>query len=102
MEVNVNGKPTTLKMDFGAIRIFNKETDSNFMALAQIDLKDDDTLAYLFLAMAKRGNPKITMEDIDCLSVGQIAQFADAVQGLLKEFEGEVPDDVPLAESPQS
>ena len=101
--VTVNGKETTLKMDFGAIRIFNRESGTNFMELGEIDFQDADNLAYIFYATAKRGNPEITLDDIDSLSFDEIQKFSEAIGELMEEFSPEATeDDAPLAESPQS
>ena len=101
--VTVNGKETTLRMDFGAIRIFNRESGTNFMELANVDFQDADNLAYIFYATAKRGNPEITMDDIDSLSIDEIQSFSEAIGELLQEFSPEADEDAdPLVESPQS
>ena len=102
MELNINGKKTTPRLDFGALKIYNKITDTNFAKMKDIDLNDDETVSNLFLAMAKRGNPKITAEDLDCMSPAQLPLFSQELESQLNEFSDEPKDDTPNPESPQN
>ncbi len=86
MKAVINGKETELKFDFGTVRLFNKESGKKFLSLKEKEYGDEDVIAYLLLAVAKRGNPEITIDDIDSLMFAEINELSQKMRVLIKEF----------------
>lgn len=90
----INGKEVDLRLDFGAVRLFNKETGKNMLALGGSEWQDPDIIAMLLMTCAKRGKSELSEEDIDNTTLPELFEI---VQGLTKNFapeaqEGDVPN----------
>jgi hypothetical protein len=99
----INGKETEMKFDMGMARIFKKHTKKDLFNMGKDDYKDTEIILGMLYAAAKRGNPDITVEDIDCLSFGEMAELIKTVNWGLSEFMPEADGEAdPLVDSPQS
>jgi hypothetical protein len=99
MEIEINGKKTTMRLDLGAVKIMNKLSGKNFLQLKEEDYADLEVMAALVYACAHRGNKKITMEDVDSLKISELTDIVQAMGEMFGEFmpapaekdEGEAP-----------
>ena len=90
----INGKETELRFDFGMARLFKAQTGKDILTLGSDGFADTDVMAGFILAAAKRGNPKITMDDIDTIPFNEL-------QSIVGEMAGKMPKPDPLAKNPQ-
>jgi hypothetical protein len=91
----INGKEVELKFDFGMARLFKAETGKDMLALKGDGFADTDVMAGFIYAAAKRGNPKITMDDIDSIPFSELQSIVSEMTGNMPKF------DDPLAKNPQ-
>lgn len=92
----INGKEANLKLDFGAIRMINKQIGKNLLKLKGEDFADPEVLAAMIHACAVRGKSEINMEDIDSMSMDELVGAKDDLEQLIKGFAPEAEGD-PLA-----
>ena len=85
----INGKETELVMDFGAAKIVKAKTGKSFFALKADDFENDEVMGAVLYAMAKRGNPDITEEDIEYLNLVEMGKALQLVTAGIKEFNPE-------------
>jgi len=101
--VTINGKETEMRFDMGMARLFKKHVKKDLFSMAENDYKDTEVITGMLYAAAKRGNPEITVEDIDCLSFKEMADLTKEVTAGLSDFMPEADGEAsPLADSPQS
>ena len=101
--VVINGKEVEMKFDMGMARLFKRHTKKDLMNMTGDEYKDIEVITGMLYAAAKRGNPDITVDDIDCLTFQEMSTLTQAVTAGMTEFMPE-PDgeESPLADSPQS
>ena len=105
MEVEINGKKTTMRLDLGAVRIMNKEGKKNFLTLKDEDFADPEVMAALIYACAVRGNKKIVMDDVNNLTIAELMSIMRDMKNLVGDFLPEPKGGVgeaPLEESRQN
>jgi len=101
--VTINGKETEMRFDMGMARLFKKQTKKDLFSMSGDEYKDTEVIMGMLFAAANRGNPKISMDDIDSLSFKQMAELTNAVTEGLSDFMPESDgEESPLAETPQS
>ena len=95
----INGKETTPQFDLGAFRIVKRMTGIVItQGMQEDDMADVDFLHALLYAIAHRGNPDITEDDVDCITPRQLIDM-DLQQLLVDAMpdEGTGDPEVPLA-----
>ena len=101
--VTINGKETELRFDMGMAKLFKKHVKKDLFNMVEDDYKDTEVIVGMIYAAAKRGNPEITVEDVDCLTFKEMTDMTKAVMGGLSDFMPEADGEAgPLADSPLS
>ena len=83
----INGKETELRFDVGAMKLFKKLTGKDFLQLKMEEMDTDD-IASMVYAFAVRGNPEITMDDIDSMGIGELVSMSQVITKLEGNVEG--------------
>lgn len=90
----INGKEVELRFDFGMARLFKAQTGKDMLSLKGDGFADTDVMAGFIFAAAKRGNPDITIEDIDAIPFSEL-------QSIVGEMTANMPGGSPLAKTPK-
>ena len=98
----INGKPVTLKLDFGGVKMLKREYGVDILQMREDEMADIDVFTAILYVLAVRGGSEITMEDIDAIDMRDMDAFLTAVGESIGEFSPEAKegDDDPLAEMP--
>ena len=89
MQTEINGKPVDLRLDLGAVKLFNEKTGKNLLTMQADGWGDIDVLAALMYACAIRSNKEITEEDIDTVDLGFLmTTMTTLVEGSMPKLKG--------------
>lgn len=86
----INGKEVKLRLDFGAIKMINKQIGKNFLALTGDDFADPEIISALIYSCALRGGSEVDMDDIDSMTMNELVAAQEELNQLMKDFAPEV------------
>ncbi len=87
--MNINGKTAELQFDFGMARQFKERSGKDLLSMKESEYQDIDVMHSLVYSAAVRGNPDITLEDVDCIKFSEMESVVNEIKAGMTKLKGD-------------